>query len=172
MLALLGIYIKIDKMSAGKRSMWIHISWWQIVCLGTLTSLSIAGWHRRRSGQRWHHFWCRLSESVGQRGICYLVTPACLRIHCGAILTRKAFVSVVSTKCSWVSVYRSHHHSMPRKLNSPLLLFSDIGVRFLVQVLPFLYCGTQKLSFGHNGPIQGQGHVGLIQHLPELLALP
>jgi len=43
-----------------------------------------------------------------------------------------------------VSLYRSLHLCMPRKLNTPLLLFSDLGAWFLNEIFRFLYCGARK----------------------------
>ena len=50
-----------------------------------------------------------------------------------------------------VSFYCSLHPFMPRKLNSPLLLYSDFSARFLVQLLLLLYCSAEKPFFGHFG---------------------
>jgi hypothetical protein len=43
----------------------------------------------------------------------------------------------------------------------PLLLFSDLGVRYLDEVLCFSDCGAQTPAFAHVAHIQGQVHVGL-----------
>jgi len=61
-------------------------------------------------------------------------------------------------------VFLSHLHLLiPKKLNTPLVLFSDLGARFLDQILRFLYCEVWKPSFGHIGHVQGQADVGLFQ---------
>jgi hypothetical protein len=52
---------------------------------------------------------------------------------------------------------------MARKLNHPLLLFMDLGARFLDQMLCFLHGGARKPSFGHFRHVQGQAHVRLFQ---------
>jgi hypothetical protein len=52
---------------------------------------------------------------------------------------------------------------MLRKLNTPLLLFSNLGAWFLNEIFRFLYCGVRKAFFGHFGHIQRQAHVGLFQ---------
>jgi len=88
---------------------------------------------------------------------------------CGAILARKAAGRLVLTKHCQVSLYRSLHLVMPRKLNTPLLLFSDLGAWFLNEIFCFLYCGARKAFFGHFGHIQRQAHVGLFQLYPTSL---
>jgi len=149
--------------------MWIYISGWQIVDLGTLGSLIVTRWHGWRSAQRWHRFWCRLSVSVGWRCTHSFAPPVCQQILCGAVLARKASVRMVLTKHKRVSFYRSFQLFMPRKPNSPLLLFLDFGTRFLDEVLRNLHCGVHKPSCGHFGHIQGQAHVGLFQLYPTSL---
>jgi hypothetical protein len=67
------------------------------------------------------------------------------------------------TKHSWVSSYHSLHLDLPRKLNTPLLPFSDLGTWFDEQILRFLYCGVLKPAFGHFGHVHGQADVGLLQ---------
>ena len=169
MLAILGIFIRSEQFRAGRKSMCIHRSGWQIENLGILSSGSVTRWRGWRSGQRWRWLWSWLSASVRCRCTCWFVCPACLWILCGTILARKASVWVVLTKHSRMSFYCSHHHFMHRKLNSPLLLFSDFSARFLDQILHFLYCGMQKPSSGHFGHIQGQVHVRLFQLYPTFL---
>jgi len=69
-------------------------------------------------------------RSLGWTGGCAPVSfasPACLRIFGGAILARKAGGRLVLTKHCRVSLYRNLHLVMPRKLNTPLLPFSDLG---------------------------------------------
>jgi len=162
-LAILGICSKSTKFSAGVHGMWVHISGRQIVALGMLNSRIITGWGRWRPGQRWRWLWGRLSASVRWRYTCSFASPVCLRILGSAILARKASGRVVLTKDSWVSFYCSLHLFMPRELNTPLFLFSDLGVRFLDQVLRFPYRGPPKPCFGHSGHLQCQMHVGLFQ---------
>jgi len=113
--------------------------------------------------------WCRLSASGGWRSTCCFRSPVCLQIRCGTMLARKASGRVVVTKHSRVSLDCSHPHWTPQKLNTPLVLLSDLGVRFLGQILHLLYCGTWKPFFGHFGHIQGQAHVGLFQLYPTSL---
>jgi hypothetical protein len=119
-----------------------------------------------RAGQRWSRLWSRLSASDGWRCTCSFASPACLRILCGAILARKTAGRLVLTKHCQVSLYHSLHLFMPRNLNSPLHLFSDLGVLFPNEIFSFLYCGTRKAFFGHCGLIQCQTHVGLFQLYP------
>jgi hypothetical protein len=66
-------------------------------------------------------------------------------------------------------LYRSLHLFMPRKLNTPFLLFSDLGAWFLNAIFRFLYCGARKAFFGHFGHIQPQAHVRLFQPYPTSL---
>jgi len=54
-------------------------------------------------------------------------SPACQQILCGAILARKAAGRLVMTKHCLVFLYRSLQLFMNRKLNTPLLLGSDLG---------------------------------------------
>jgi hypothetical protein len=51
-------------------------------------------------------------------------------------------------------LYCSLHRCMPRKLNTPLRLFSDLGAWFPIEILHSLYCGVRKAFFGHFGHIQ------------------
>jgi len=149
--------------------MWIRISGWQIYPLGMISSgivTGCGGWHTR---QRWRRLGCRLSASVGWRYTCSFASTVCLLNHCGAIFARKASGHVVVTKHSWVSFYRSLHLVMPRKLDTLLLVFSDLDGRFLDQILCFLNCGTERPLFGHVDHIQGQVHIGLFQLYPTSL---
>jgi len=59
---------------------------------------------------------------------------------------------------------------MPSKLNTALLLFSDLGARFLDHIFCLLDCGPRKPFFSHFSHIQGQAHVGLFQ--PDPTSLP
>jgi len=151
--------------------MRIRITGWQIDDFKTLITGNVTSWGKWCSGQRgrrlwsrlWSRLWILLSASVGRRCTCSFASPARLRILCGAILARKASGRLVLTKHSRVSCYRSLHLVMPRKLNTPLLLFSDLGTWFLDQILRFLHSGARKPTFGHFGHVQGQAHVGLFQ---------
>ena len=129
----------------------------------------VPSWGGWRSGQRLHHLRCRLSALVKWRCTCSFASPACLRILCSAILGRKASGRMVLTKHSQVSFHCSIYVYMPRKLNTPLLLFLDLGARFLYQILCFLYRGARKSFFGPFGHIQAQAHVGLFQLYPTSL---
>jgi len=93
--------------------MWIHITGWQIVDLGTLGSLIVPRWRRWHCGQRWHRFWSVLSVSVRWRCNHPFLPPAGLQILCGAVAARKASVCVVLTKRTHVSFHRSLHLYMP-----------------------------------------------------------
>ena len=119
-------------------------------------------------------FWAKMASAlqsalqsaicvVGRRCSCSFASPACLQIVCGAIRAKKASGCVVLMKHSQESINRSLHLFKPRKLNPPLLFFSDHGPRFLDQTLRFLYRGAGKPSFGHFDHVQGQAHDRLFQ---------
>jgi hypothetical protein len=146
--------------------MRIGISGGQIDDLKWLSPGGVTGWVGWRAGRRYSRLWSVHSASGSGRCTCSFASLACLRILCGAILARKAVGRLVITKHSWVSLYRSLHLFMPRTLNTPLLLFSDLGTWFLDEIFRFLYCGARKAFFGHFGHIQRQAHVGLFQLYP------
>ena len=156
----------IKKFRTGKSCTRIRISSRQIDDLRRLNSGSVTSWSGWRAGQWWSPLWSPLSASVGWRCTCSFASPACLQILCGAILARKAAGLLVLTKHCQVSLYRSLYLFMPRKLNTPLLLFSDLGGCFLNEVFRFLDHGARKAFFGHFGHIQRQAHVGLFQLYP------
>jgi len=143
--------------------MLIGISDWQMDDLGRLSSRSVTGWGGWRAGQMWCRLWSLLSASVGGRCTCSFASLACLQILCGAILAREAARRLVLTKHCQVSLYCNVPLLMPKKLNTPLLLFSDLGAWFPNEIFHFLYCGAQKAFFGHFGHIQHQAHVRLFQ---------
>ena len=101
--------------------------------------------------------------SVGWRCPGSFASPSRLQYRLGAIWARKASGIVILTKHRQVSVYRSLPHFMPRKFKTPLLHFSDLGMRFLDQTWCFLHCSVRTPAFGHFGHVQGQAHVGLFQ---------
>ena len=86
--------------------------------------------------------------------------PFCLLSVCGFL---------VLTKHCRVSLYCSLHLFMPRKLNTPLLLFFDLGAWCLNEIFRFLYCGARKAFCGHFGHIQRQAHVRLFELYPTSL---
>jgi len=151
--------------------MWIRISGRQIDDFETLSTGSVTGWGGWCFRQRWRLLWSRLwsrlwsllSSLIGRWFTSSSVSPACLQIVCSAILIGKVSGGVVLTKHSRVSFHRSLHLFMPKKLNTPHLLFSGLGAMFHDQILCFLYSGMQKPSFGHIGHDQGQAHVRLCQ---------
>jgi hypothetical protein len=149
--------------------MRIHISGWQIDDFRRLSSRGVTPWGGWRASRRWSRFSCPHSASGGGRCTCCFASPACLRILCGAILARKAAGRLVMTKHCQVSSYCSLHLFMPRKLNTPLLLFSELGAWFLNEIFCFRYWSAQKAFFGHFGKIQHQAHVGLFQLYPSSL---
>jgi len=152
-LPILRICIKIEKSSIWKRSTYMHISGCHTFNFGTLSSFILTSLYRGYSGRRWCRFWRRCTWSFA--------LPACLRILCCAIFARKEAISLILMNHCQVSFHRSLRLSMPRKLNSLLLHFSDFGVGFLDQEVCFLHRRTRNLSFGHFGHIQGKVHVRL-----------
>jgi len=126
----------------------ICISGGQIDYLRRLNLRSVSRWGGWRAGQWRSRLWSRLSASVGWRCTCSFASPECLRILCSAILAWKAAGRLVLTKHCRVSLYRSLHLFVPRKLNTLLLLFSDLGSWFLNEIFRFLDCGTRKAFLG------------------------
>jgi len=152
--------------------MQICISSRQIQDFERLSSGSVTGWGGCggwRAGWMWSRLWSLHSASGGWRCTCPFASAACLQIVCSAIVARKVAGRLVLTKHCRVSLYRSLHLVMPRKLNTTLLLFLDLGAWFLNKILCFLYCGARKAFFGHFGHIQRQAHVGLFQLYPTSL---
>jgi len=152
--------------------MLIRISGRQIDDFRKLSSRSDTGWGGWggwRAWRMWSRLWSPRSASGGWRCTCSFASPACLQILWGAILARKAAGRLDLTKHCRVSLYRSLHLVMPRKLNTPLLPFPDLGAWFLNKIFCFLYCGAQKAFFGHVGHIQCQAHVRLFQLYPTSL---
>jgi len=141
------------------QSMYIHICGWHTCCFGPLIVIS---WHRWRFGPRWRPFWWRCTLAVAP--------PVCRWIFCGAILARKPAVRLIFANHCRVSFDHDLHLVMRGKLNTPLLLFSDFGARFLDELLCFLYCGVWYPSFGHFGHIHGKRHVGLFKLYPTSLS--
>jgi len=163
MVTILGGCIEGKKFSTGKRCMWIHIFGRQIDDFKALSFRTVTGWGGWCFGPRRHRLCSLVSVSVGWSCTCSFASWVCLRIFCSAIWAREASGCVVSTKHSRVSLYRSLHLVMPRKLNTLLLVILDLGTRILDQVFCFLYCGLRKPSIGYFGHIQGQAHVRLFQ---------
>jgi len=136
-----------------------------------LNTTSVNEWGWWRAGQ-WHsrsRLWSRLSPSVGWRCTSSFVSPACLGILWGAILAWKAAGSLVLMKHCRVSLYRSLHLFVRRKLNTPLLLYSGLAGWFLNEVFRFIDCAVRKAFYGHIGHIHGQALLGLFQLYPTTL---
>jgi len=156
-LAILGWSIERKEFSTGKGCVWVCISGLQIDHLGPLscgTDTSCGGWHL---GRRWRRLWSRLSESVRGRCACSFGYPSCLRILCHAIWATKASGRLVLTKHGRVSFYRSLHLSKPRRLNTLLLLLSDLGTRLFDQELRFHYCGAWTPSLAIFATFMARG---------------
>jgi hypothetical protein len=143
--------------------MEIRISGRQIDDFSQLSSRSVIGWGGCRAGRRWSRPWSPHSASDGGRCTCSFASPACLRILCSAIWVSKPAGRLVMTKHCRVSLYSSLHHFMPSKLNTPLLLSSDLGAWFGYEIFRFLNCGVRKAFCGHFGHIQHHAHVELFQ---------
>jgi len=152
---MLGRCIKIETFCTGKRCMWICISGWPIDNLQTMCYGIITGCNWWCAGQRWCRLGIKLSVSGGWRCTSSFVSSVYQQILCGAILARKASGCVVLMNHSQVFFYRSLHLFMPQILNTPLLLFSDLGTSCLDLVFHFFNCGARTAVFGHFGHIQG-----------------
>ena len=166
---MLAILIMVEKFRTGKRCMRIRISDQEIDDLGMLSSGSVAGWGGWRARQRLSRLYSPLSASVGWWCTWFFASPACLRFVCGAFLARKAARCLGLTKHSWLSLYLSLHIVMPRKLNTPLLPFSDLGVWFLIEIFRCLHCGARTAFFCQFRHIQRRAHVGMFQLYPTSL---
>ena len=127
--AILGICIKIDKLSNGESRMDTYIAGWHTCDFGYVSCLIVTRWNKWCFGRMWRRFRCRLSDLLWWRCTRASASPACVGILCCAILVRKAAVCLIFRQHSWVSFHRSLHISLPGKLNSPLLLFSDFSPR-------------------------------------------
>jgi hypothetical protein len=79
------------------------------------------------------------------------------------ILGRKGAGRLVLKKHCRVSLYRSLHLIMPRKLNTPLLVFSELGAWFVNKIFRLLSCAARNAFFGHCGQIQPQANARLFQ---------
>ena len=62
-----------------------------------------------------------------------------------------------------VSFYRIFHLFTSRTLNTPLLLFLDLRMRYLDQMIHVPNCVGRQPLFGHFDHIQPQAHVGLFR---------
>jgi len=158
-LAILGIWIMIEKLSVWTWRMCIHTPGCHIFYFITFISGSVTWWRRwcsgrrLRSGQTCRRFWTMCAT--------LFPPPPCLPILYCAILAWKAAGRLVVINHCWVSLYRNLHDVIPSELTSSLLHFSDLCSRFLNEFLRFLYCGAREPSFAHLGHIQGKAHIGL-----------
>jgi len=160
-LEILGIYIKIEALMVGQRSIYIHISRWHTIYLESVTSQIDIAWRQCRSWQRGHRIWSWLSALIWLRYTCFFAPPIHLQIlHCG-ILARKAAVYLIFTNHSLMSIYCCLHISVPGNFNSLYLLFSKFEVRCLDLVLRFRYCSVQNPAFCHFGHVQSKAYEGL-----------
>jgi len=132
----------LEEFRTGKSSIRIRIAGRQIDDFRQLSSGWVTGWGRWCARQTSSRLSSPHSASGAGRCTCFFASPACLRIGCGAILSRKAAGRVVMTKHCRVSLYCSLHLFMPRKLNTTLLLFSDLAGWFLSEIFRFVNCGA------------------------------
>jgi len=137
---MLTILIMIKKFRTAINCVQIYISGRQMDILGTFNPGIVTGQGVWRARQRPCRLWSPLSASVGWRCTCSFGSPACLQNVCGASLARNAARCLVLTKHCRVSLYRSLHLVMHRKLHTPLLLYSDLGVWCLNEIICSLYC--------------------------------
>jgi hypothetical protein len=149
--------------------MWICISGRQIDNLATLSPGTVTSWGGWHHEQRWRRLWSQLSASAGWRCTCPTTTAVGILILCCASLPMKTSGSVVLTKHSQASFYCSLHQFMRRKLNTLLVLFLNLGGRYLDQTFHFCDCGVRKPFFAHFGLTQGPAHIGLFQLYPTSL---
>jgi len=158
-----GILIIVEKFRTRMSCMRIRKSAGQIDDFRRWRSWCVTGWGWWPAGQRWSRLWSPLSASGGWRCTWSIASPECLRTLSGAILARKAAGRLALRKHCWVSSYRSLDLFMPRKLNTPLLPFSDLSAWLLNEIFRFLYCIAREAFFGHFAHIQWQAHIGLFQ---------
>ena len=152
---ILGIWLKIEKLSAGQRGMYILISGSHTFGFRAWSYLIVIRWNRWRAWPWWWGSWWRCTRAC--------VPPVSLWIHGCAILGRKVAVSLIFPNHCRCSFYRSLHLVMPGTHNSLLRPFLNLGVWIHVQLLCFLNRGARKPFFSHFGQIQGKTHVGLFQ---------
>jgi len=135
--------------------MYPQISGLHTFSFRALGSLTVMGWRREHSGTQWQRSWCRCIRAFA--------LPASLWILCCAILARKRAIMLIFTNHSRVSFYRCPYLVMPGKHNTPRVLFSVFGMRFLDYLLRFHYCGARKPLFSHFAHIPGKTLVGLFK---------
>ena len=154
----LAYAVRLKTLSAGKKTIYIHISGWHTFNFGCERSLIGTRWHRWHSIWMWHRFWCWLSELLWWRCTHAFAPPAGLNSLYCEILARKAAIRLMVPRHTRVSFHRSFHICVPQKLNPLHPLFSDFSPTFLDQVLRFLYSRVRKPSYGHFGHIQCKAH--------------
>jgi hypothetical protein len=162
---MLGSFIFTTIFRTGKSCMGICKYGLQIDDLRWLSSGSVTGCGGCHARQRCSRLLSPLSASDRWRCPCSTASPVGLKILGGDILARKGAGGLVSKKHCRVSLYRSLHLIMPRKLNTPLV-FSELGAWFLNKIFRLLSCGARNAFFGHCGHIQPQANAGLFQLYP------
>jgi len=162
-LAILGICIKIEKWSIGKRSMYIHISRWHTFDFRILSWLISPRWHTWHSGWRSCRSWRRCTHSF---------TPTlCLQILLCAILARKAAVIWFSQTIDGYLSITAFTFLCPG--NSTLYFCSSLSSTqgFLIMwfVSSIAACKTLLWLFW---PYSTHGACWTVLAVPDLVALP
>jgi hypothetical protein len=128
----------------------------------TFSSTSVTSFGVCSFSHWWLQLWS-LSVSVVRRYSCPFACPACLWILCSTIWARMASGHIVLMNYSQLSFHLSFPLIMPRKLNTLILLFPDLGMRILDHVLSILSRGGRNSAFHNFTHIQGQVQVRLFQ---------
>lgn len=116
--------------------------------MGTLRSLIATVCRKWHFVRRWGPFRCPLFVSVWRRWKYSFGPTACLLILCWAMLATKSAVDLIFRNDCRESFNLRLYNSMPRKLKSPLPIFSHFRVRFIDQEFNFLHCSRQNLLRG------------------------
>jgi len=122
-LPILGMCIKIQNLSIGKWSVYIHISRWRTFYFGALTFLTIIRWRWWCSRQRWSQLWWRCTS--------FFALPLGLRIPCCGILVRMVAIDLIFTNHCQVTFHCCFYLFICKKLNTSLLHLADFGVKFV-----------------------------------------
>ena len=151
-LAILGICIKIDNLSTGKRGKYIYLSQWHTLDFGYLSCLIVTGWSRWCFWLKWCQFWSRLTDSLWWRYTDAVASPVSVKIVCGAIVAREVAIRLNIRNHSRASFHRCFHKLITRRLNLPLHLLSDLALCILELELRFLVCVTAWQHVTYPGP--------------------
>jgi len=126
-----------------------------------LSSGSVTGCGRWYCRKRWCRFgsrlWSQLSASVGGGTSVPLGLQHVCRFYTVPFWQERHPAVWFWQSLSLVAFFCRVQLLMPRKLNTPHLLFSDFSTKFLDQILHFIYYVTQRPFFGHFGHIHVRG---------------